>query len=113
MSIKLSEQERGEIATKGFVVDTLEAFGYRLESRLESRLEEKLEEKLEKKLDEKLEEKFTKFSNEFYIHVQALMEDNRSSIRALVEKYDHDHENLGKRVDITENRLDRIESKIF
>ena len=89
---KLSQKERNEVVTKGFLVDYLDKV---LDEKLESKLESKLEEKLESKnyvtkeyLEDRLDKSLTKQSKDFYQHMEALIEHQLHSIQTFMESMD-------------------------
>jgi DNA anti-recombination protein RmuC len=97
MAIKLTNRQKEEVATKGFVVDVLSSEMSGLETRL----------------DEKLEQKFDKFSREFHRHVKSLTEEYQRRTNDVIENFEGNFFDLKNRVDRNENRLDRVESKVF
>lgn len=97
MNKKLTKKEREEVVTKGYLNDYLESQNYVTKQYL----------------DEKLENYVTKdyLDERFKYYVDVLKEVNNDKFEVIFEELRAIREENSRRLEICENRLDRVESK--
>ena len=97
MKRKLSQKERGEVVTKGFLEDYIDSKDFVTKDYLDQVLESK-NYVTKNYLHQTLEETFSKYRQENRRHLEALMEDYHQRVYPLVELFDARFERIERKI---------------